>query len=179
MKMLTIKIEEIPDEGLNLEWVEEKDSISTYLKNFSNIDFEFETPMTSKMKIVKAGKSLLLKGDVMATLRLQCGRCLKEFSYPISTHFDLNFYSIKDFSFPEELELSEEDMEMNFYEGGEIHLSEIAFEQVFLEIPYKPLCHEDCKGLCPFCGQDLNLSSCDCIKESFNSSFSILKKLIK
>ena len=46
-----------------------------------------------------------------------------------------------------------------FFEGGEIHLSEIACEQIFLEIPYQPLCQEDCKGLCPQCGRDLNLSS--------------------
>lgn len=177
--MLTIKIDEIPDEGLNLEWVEEKDSISSYLKNFSNIDFDFETPLFSNIKVKKAGKSILIKGKVSTTLILRCGRCLKEFLYPVSTNFDLTFFSIKDFNFPEEVELTEEDMEMNFYEGGEIHLSEIAFEQVFLEIPYQPLCNEDCKGLCTFCGQDLNIASCGCVKEDIANSFSILRKLIK
>lgn len=177
--MLTIKIDEIPEEGLNLEWVEEKDSISSYLKNFSNIDFDFETPLFSNLRIKKAGKSILIKGGVRATLKLQCGRCLREFPYPISTNFDLTFFSIKDFNFPEEVELTEEDMEVNFYKGEEIRLSEIAFEQVFLEIPYQPLCNEDCKGLCKFCGQNLNISSCDCIKEDIATSFSILKKLIK
>ncbi len=177
--MLTIKIEEIPEEGLNLEWVEERDSISSYLKNFSNIDFDFETPLFSNVRVKKAGKSILIKGGVKTTLRLQCGRCLKEFLYPITTNFDLTFFSIKDFNFPEEVELSEEDMEMNFYEGSEIHLSEIAFEQVFLEIPYQPLCDKDCKGLCTFCGQDLNVSPCNCINEEVSNSFSILRKLIK
>lgn len=177
--MITIKIEEIPEEGLDLTWTEDKDSISSYLKNFPNIDFEFETPIFSNIMVLKRNKSILLKGNVKTSLRLTCGRCLKEFSYPVSTDFDLTFFSMKDFRFPEELELTEDDMEMNFYEGSEIHLSEIAFEQIFLEIPYQPLCNDNCKGLCPSCGQDLNISSCDCVRESFSNSFSLLKNLIK
>jgi uncharacterized protein len=77
----------------------------------------------------------------------------------------------------EEVELGEEDMESNFFEGGEIRLSEVACEQVFLEIPYQPLCAGDCKGLCPKCGRDLNLSSCDCAVEDLGAGFSVLQKL--
>jgi uncharacterized protein len=84
---------------------------------------------------------------------------------------------LKETSSPEETELVEEDMESNFYQGGEIHLSEIACEQIFLEIPFKPLCQEDCRGLCPTCGKDLNLASCECVKEEFGSGFSALQKL--
>jgi len=69
------------------------------------------------------------------------------------------------------------EMESSFFEGGELHLSEIACEQIFLEIPYQPLCHEECKGLCPGCGKDLNLLSCECIRDEGSSSFSILKQL--
>ncbi len=68
-------------------------------------------------------------------------------------------------------------MESIFFEGGEIHLSEIACEQIFLEIPYQPLCREDCKGLCPQCGRDLNLSPCDCVREEWGSGFTALQKM--
>jgi len=77
----------------------------------------------------------------------------------------------------EEFELGSDEMEACFFFVGEIHLSEIACEQIFLEIPYQPLCQEACKGLCPSCGQDLNLSSCGCVKEELTSGFSVLKKL--
>ncbi len=80
-------------------------------------------------------------------------------------------------NFEEENELDAGEMESNFFEGGEIRLSEIACEQIFLEVPYQPLCVEDCKGLCPRCGRDLNLSSCDCDKEEWKTEFSILRKM--
>jgi uncharacterized protein len=175
--MFALKLDEIPAEGLALEWTEEKDSLSAYLENFSQINFKFETPLLSEVKIWKTGQSVLIKGRVQTNLRLQCVRCLKEFSYPLSSTFELTLHPLKGESFEEETELEAGEMESNFFSEGEIHLSEIACEQVFLEIPYQPLCHEECKGLCPVCGKDLNLSTCDCVKEGFASGFSVLKKL--
>ncbi len=175
--MFTLKLDEIPEEGLELEWKEERASLLTYLKDLSGIDFDFETPLQSEAKIKKASGLVLISGKVQTILRLQCVRCLKEFSYPLSTTFELTLHPSKEAPSEEETELGREEMELNFFEGGEIHLSEIACEQVFLEIPYQPLCQERCKGLCPVCGKDLNLSACDCVKEELTSGFSSLKKL--
>jgi len=175
--MFTLKLDEIPAEGLNLNWAEESSSLSTYLDNFSQIGFGFEGPLQSEARVWKAGQSVLINGRVQTTLQLQCVRCLKEFSYPISSTFELALLPLEKTSSDEETELREDDMESNFYQGGEIHLSEIACEQVFLEIPFKPLCQEECKGLCPTCGKDLNFGSCECVREEFGSGFSALKKL--
>jgi uncharacterized protein len=175
--MLVLKLDEIPPEGLNLSWTEERSSLLAYLENLSQIDFDFETPLQSQARVWKAGQSVLIKGKVQTNLQLKCVRCLKEFSYPISSTFELTLHPLRETSSTEEKELGEEDMALGFYEGGDIHLSEIACEQIFLEIPYKPLCHEECKGLCPICGKDLNLTSCNCTKEEFVSSFSALQKL--
>jgi uncharacterized protein len=175
--MFTLKLDEIPEEGLDLKWTEEKVTLLAYLKNLSRIDFDFESPLHSEAQIRKAGRSVLISGKLDTTLRLQCVRCLKEFSYPLSTNFELTLFPLKEAPAEEETELGSEEMEASFFEGGEIHLSEIACEQIFLEIPYQPLCSEDCKGLCPTCGQDLNLSSCGCAGEEVTSAFSDLKKL--
>jgi uncharacterized protein len=175
--MLTLKLDEIPAEGLNLSWTEERPSLLAYLESLSQIDFDFETPLQSEARVWKAGRSVLIRGKVQTNLQLQCVRCLKEFSFPISATFELTLHPLKETSLAEEVELNRNEMESGFYEEGEIHLSEIACEQVFLEIPYKPLCHEECKGLCPVCGKDLNLASCDCGKEEFSSSFSAFQKL--
>ena len=175
--MFALKVDEIPEEGLDLKWTEEKATLLAYLKDLSRIDFDFETPLESEAKIRKVGRSVLIEGKVQTTLRLQCVRCLKEFSYLLSTTFELTLHPLKEAPAMEETELGSEEMEASFFEGGEIHLSEIACEQIFLEIPYQPLCQEGCKGLCPSCGQDLNLSACGCVKEELTSSFSVLKKL--
>jgi uncharacterized protein len=171
-EMFTLKLDEISEEGLYLKWKEERASLFAYLENLSRIDFDFETPLQSEVKIKKVGRSVLITGKVQTTLRLQCVRCLKEFSYPLSTTFELTLHPFKEAPSEEETELGSEEMESSFFEGGEIHLSEIACEQIFLEIPYQPLCQEGCKGLCPICGKDLNLSSCECVKEELTSSFS-------
>ena len=175
--MFTLKLDEIPEEGLNLNWKEERASISTYLEDLSQIDFDLETPLQAEAKIRKVGQSILIKGSVDTILRLRCVRCLKEFTYPLSSTFELTLCPQKETVLEEEVDLREDDMESSFFEGGEIHLSEIACEQIFLEIPYQSLCQEDCKGLCPRCGKDLNLSSCNCVKEDFGSGFSALEKL--
>jgi uncharacterized protein len=175
--MFTLKLDEIPEEGLDLKWQEERASLLAYLKGLSRIDFDFVNPLQSEVKIMKAGGSVFMAGNLQTTLRLQCVRCLKEFSYPLSTTFDLTLHPLKEASTEEETELGIEEMESSFFEGGEIHLSEIACEQIFLEIPYQPLCQEGCKGLCQICGKDLNLSSCECVKEGLTSVFSGLKKL--
>ncbi len=175
--MFTVKLDEIPEEGLDLRWKEERTSLLAYIKDLSRIDFDFETPLQGEVKIKKTGRSVLITGEVRTTLRLQCVRCLKEFSHPLSATFDLTLHPLKEAPSEEEIELGSDEMELSFFEGGEIHLSEIACEQIFLEIPYQPLCQEGCKGLCPICGKDLNLSSCQCVKEEFPSGFSGLKKL--
>jgi uncharacterized protein len=176
-EMFLLKLDEIPDEGLDLKWTEEKDSLLGYLETVPKIDFDFETPLESEASIRKSGQSLLIKGKVAVQLRLHCVRCLKEFTYPLASAFELTLHPLKGTPFEEEAELGEGDMESSYFDGEEIRLSEIACEQIFLEIPYQPLCHEDCKGLCPVCGNDLNLSSCGCTKEEFVSGFSALKKL--
>jgi uncharacterized protein len=175
--MLVLETDQIPEEGLQLAWNEEVPSVMAYVASLSRIDFAFEQPLHTEAKVLKVGQSFFLKGNVKTTLRLTCVRCLNDFSFPISSSFDLTLSPLKKAPTEEEIELKEEDMESNFFEGGEIHLSEIACEQVFLEIPYKPLCHEDCRGLCPVCGKDLNLSACHCVPEGSESAFSALKDL--
>jgi len=175
--MFTLKLDEIPEEGLDLKWKEERASLLAYMEDLSGIDFDFETPLRAEVKIKKTGRSVWIEGKVETTLRLECVRCLKEFTSPFSTTFDLTLHPVKEAPSDEEVELGSEELESSFFEGEEIHLSEIAYEQIFLELPYQPVCQEGCKGLCPICGGDLNLSSCECVKEEFPSGFSGLKKL--
>ena len=175
--MVTLKLDEIPEEGLDLKWKDERASLLAYFDDLSRIDFDFETPLESEAKVKKTGQLVFITGKIQTTLRLQCVRCLKEFPYPLSSVYELTLHPMKEAPSEEETELGSDEIESSFFEGGEVHLSEIACEQIFLEIPHQPLCQEGCKGLCPICGKDLNLSSCECVKEEFPSGFSALKKL--
>ena len=175
--MFSVKLDEITGEGLDLRWQDERPALLQYIKDLPQIDFDFETPLKAEAKVTKAGKNLLIDGNVQVTLRFHCMRCLKEFSYPLSAAMNLMLSTSKAVALAEEIELDEENTATGFFDGEEIRLSEIACEQVFLEIPFQPLCSEECKGLCPTCGKDLNLSSCHCSKEERESGFSALLNL--
>jgi uncharacterized protein len=175
--MFTVKIEDIPEEGLTVDWEEQRDSLLAYLNRDATLDFSFEAPLHGEAWIKKMGKAYLVRGKVHAMLGLRCARCLKEFTYPLSSTFDLSLHPEKEARGQGEVELEDEDMEAIYFEGGEIHLSEMAYEQIFLDVPYQPLCREDCRGLCPRCGRDLNQSLCGCAKEELESGFSGLQKM--
>ena len=175
--MFTVLLEEVTEQVQTLKWKDDRASLLAYLGSFSQIDFDFLKPIDGEVRIWRSGKSILLKGTVHTVLQLRCGRCLKEFTHPLRSTIDLTLFPTQDISSDEDTELDKEDMEVNFFEGGEIHLSEIACEQVFLEIPFQPLCHEDCKGLCPICGKDRNITTCDCPTEGLESGFSVLRNL--
>jgi uncharacterized protein len=67
------------------------------------------------------------------------------------------------------------DLLSSSYSGDEIDLTHEIEEQIAMEIPLKPLCNEECKGLCHECGADLNTSTCSCSKEPVSLTFSALK----
>ncbi|MBM4294554.1 MAG: DUF177 domain-containing protein, partial [Deltaproteobacteria bacterium] len=62
----------------------------------------------------------------------------------------------------QEEELTAADLDVDFISGENIDLQGIVREQIILSMPLKPLCHEDCRGLCPGCGANLNREACTC-----------------
>ena len=65
----------------------------------------------------------------------------------------------------------------SFYEGETVDCDPLIYEQIVLQIPMKALCREDCRGLCPRCGANLNLSSCSCPDRDVDERLAVLKKL--
>ncbi len=79
----------------------------------------------------------------------------------------------------EERELEEEDLAVSFYRDDKIDLNQMIWEQVYLALPMKPLCKDDCRGLCPQCGTNLNLSQCNCERDFVDPRLAALKSLLK
>jgi uncharacterized protein len=77
----------------------------------------------------------------------------------------------------DEVELDEQDLISATYSGDEIDFADEVAEQILLEIPYKPLCFEECNGLCASCGTDLNNSDCSCSSKAVSMAFSSLQEL--
>jgi uncharacterized protein len=103
-----------------------------------------------------------VKGTVTGELELTCGRCLEPFTLPVASDFDLRYVPRTENVGEAESEVGEDDLTTAFYDDDQIDLSGLVSEQFHLALPMKPLCSENCRGLCPHCGTNLNTGSCDC-----------------
>jgi uncharacterized protein len=121
-------------------------------------------PIAARVNVDKTGDKFVLEGDMAGSVRIRCDRCLNDFESEIRTSFKLFFTQSSRYEKKAEVELLEEDMETGFINGEEINLDDIFREQLYLTLPIKSLCKEECLGLCPICGTDLNVQGCQCIK---------------
>ena len=104
---------------------------------------------------------LSFRGRITGRLQVPCARCASPFTLDLDRPFDLIYAH----TLPSgrEIQIAEDDLDVAFLPAGEgIDLKQVAEEQIFLEIPMKPLCRPSCRGLCPRCGADLNRGDCGC-----------------
>lgn len=93
-----------------------------------------------------------LIGNVCGEFSAACGRCLAPVREEFSVEIDVSIVTSP----------TESEEEVLLAEGQKIDLKAIAEEAVYLNFPLRLLCSEDCKGLCPKCGVNLNTGSCSC-----------------
>ncbi len=169
---MEIRIADIPLEGLFFE-VEERRG---YLE-WSKERYPFQGPLRGWLKIQLMGIRLLVKGEIHASLLLPCSRCLEESSCRVDVEF-LDEYLPLEILEREggEVEVSQEKAALSFY-GEVIDTEALYLEKIYLSLPMKPLCSQDCKGLCPRCGINLNQQSCQCHWEEVDPRWEPLKAL--
>jgi uncharacterized protein len=136
-----------------------------------------DTPIEVKIKIYRAGDKYVLDGDLSGGLQVLCDRCLEPYHWELRSAFRVFLALPIGETDRAEVELAEEDLEVNFIRGEEIDLDEIIREQIYLSLPMKSLCRENCTGLCPTCGNDLNAGNCQCHREQGHPAFLKLKNL--
>ena len=107
-------------------------------------------------------REVRIRGDFRAGIELPCSRCLEPVRFPILAKFDQFYESNADHRLVGEIELQERDTEIAFFSGDFIEVADIAREQILLSLPMKPICQEQCQGLCPHCGKNRNLDACNC-----------------
>lgn len=124
--------------------------------------YRVESPVRLAFDIFKDGRQFRLVGTVKGTLRLACGRCLEDFTFPVDAPFDVLYLPHTENAGEGEVAIEDEDLTTAYYQDDEIDLAQLVREQFYLALPMKPLCQDACKGLCPHCGSNLNLAACDC-----------------
>jgi uncharacterized protein len=120
-----------------------------------------------------------VRGRLAVRMRCDCNRCLEPAEFPIDSSFDLFYRPAEAVEEPdeEEIEIDEGEAEIAFYEGTGIELKDILREHVLLSMPMQRVCQEDCRGICPVCGQNRNLINCGCAAKLVDDRWSALKKV--
>jgi len=120
-----------------------------------------ERPLSASITIYPAGKNMVVEGMISARLLLRCDRCLEQYGWELSEGFRISL-SLSQFRGEGEVELLEDDLNLDFMDGGLLDPDQVVKEQLLLHVPMKTLCTLECKGLCPICGCNLNISTCSC-----------------
>jgi len=173
---MKININTIPEEGLDIRTTKDRNWMQTIFGDVGESDFTLdEVHITCNVR--KVQQSVFLSGTLDTVINLNCSRCLEAATLPVSAPFR---YTLVPSALEEnryEIELSEEDLEYGYYEGEIVDCDPLIYEQIVLQIPIKVLCTEDCRGLCPGCGTNLNLGTCNCPADRVDERLAVLKKL--
>ena len=141
--------------------------------------YRIVAPVLLDFDIQKDKEKFRLIGTAQTELELPCSRCLEGFQFPVNAAFDLRFLPASDMADGDEREVQDEDLDTSYYRDDQIDLNELLREQFYLALPMKPLCRDDCKGLCPRCGTNWNTGTCTCTTAWDDPRLAALKGLVR
>lgn len=170
-------LSEVPDSGLSLVCEVQPDELA-----LGPDDGRTRGELSLSVEIAKTGTGLSVAGVLTGTFLRQCVRCLTEYEDAVSLPFAVEYRHEEGplrgrHKSPgaEARDLPELADEVCLFDGDRLELAGMLREQVILATPMQPRCHEDCLGLCPVCGQNLNERQCGCPGEGLESPFAVLK----
>ncbi len=140
--------------------------------NSADVDICFKSPIALKGTLVNIGGSLELSMTANTVLEFTCDRCLEAFARPLECSFEEVLKK-------EDLANEDENPDAIYFQGNSVELDEIVLNNIILALPLKNLCREDCKGLCPNCGQNLNEGDCKCDTRTTDPRFDALDKFFE
>ena len=144
---------------------------------FDESDLQLIAAVSVEGRIRRQDGEVELRGKLATKVAIACGRCLKSVELPVEVAFSERFVPAVAWRGEEQHELAQEDLNLSVFDGQGIELDDLVKEEIVLAIPGHSLCHEACRGLCPSCGVDLNLVTCDCETKRIDSRWEKLKDL--
>ena len=135
-------------------------------------------PLQGEVSLLRTQRSILAKCVLNTAVELTCSRCLSRFRHPLVLNFEEEYLPTVDVLSGVPLPLPEGASAFNIDEHHILDLTEAIRQYALLSIPMKPLCYQDCSGLCPSCGHNLNQGQCDCQAQNTDPRWSELKKLL-
>ncbi|MGV8073412.1 MAG: DUF177 domain-containing protein [Syntrophobacteraceae bacterium] len=174
---MRIRADEIPDSGRFLHFHWDEDRLNAFLPPEDPFALKLVRPVNVDLQIYRRTDHIRIQGTIEGVLQLACHRCLKSFQWPLSEAVDVFLVEGERPLEEEEAEPEADEPDYDFFDGEIIEIDYLVAEQIFLALPYKVLCSENCKGLCQRCGANLNDEPCTCEKDGKDSIFAKLQAL--
>ena len=179
-QIFTITVESIPADGLsiNTEW---DARVADEIVQQDACEFKICSALSLDLSFSLLGEKVILDGRLKTSIETTCVGCLSDFTQPLDINFHYLLWPQSAAVYEAEKELQPDDLEVGYFQGGVIDLQSIVREQMYLAVPQNPHCKEDCLGLCPACGANLNKIGCTCSVTAgkTDSPFNVLQKLKK
>ncbi len=127
--------------------------------------------------LTKTDQGILVQGTLHTNIELTCSRCLGLSGCPLKFYIEEEYFPTTDIITGLSLPAPDEPGSFTINEHNTIDLTEAIRQYALLAVPMKPLCREDCAGLCPTCGQNLNQGECHCPSQTIDPRWSELSKI--
>ena len=148
---MIIHVSELEEQGLRIDDVQALGPV------FADPSWRLESVA---LEVEPDGADVFVRGRLTATVPQTCGRCLEAFPAHLDAALDVRL--VPKPTGADSVKLGADDLDVDFYDKDELDVTRVVENEATLALPMKPLCREDCKGLCAQCGTNLNTGTCDC-----------------
>jgi len=170
-----IRIDDITAEAKDISFLEPEAEINRILGQGPAREYTVRAPIAVSLSHYRAGTELFFAGQLAAKTQAVCARCAEEFEG--SNQRPFRFVLAPKSIGMGDADLRADDLEFSLYEGEEVDLGPLVREQLLLALPTRPLCRDDCRGLCARCGANLNRVECGCQAEQLDPRLAVLRSL--
>lgn len=137
---------------------------------------ELAAAVHGDVRLMRSDRGILVMGQVGTAAACECSRCLAQFTLPVEFELEEEFFPSIDVNSGLPLELAP-DESLVIDKNHVLDLGEAIRQYAIIHVPMKPLCKENCAGLCPTCGKDLNRGRCRCPAQVIDPRWSKLAEL--
>ncbi len=175
MPKFLIDISDLVDKRISQKEVHMKEELAPIKRG--DEELSFYKPVELDIILENILEGVLAKGSIQTEILTICSRCLNKVY--LDLQLDIEEVFVKSKKQAEVLMGKEEAEEVYFITDTKIDLEPAVYQAILLALPIQPLCSEACKGLCPKCGQNLNISKCGCRVDEIDVRMEKLKKLLE
>jgi uncharacterized protein len=159
---MRVRVEDIGQSPREMRFAERTDELNNIYAEGQVPDFHFPTFLDVNLTYYRSGTDLFFQGSFGGSFEGHCSRCLRQYPFALDKHFDFVLSPDPTKSDKKIGELNRDELGLSYYSGEEINLTPLIREQILLALPTRPLCEENCRGLCGGCGANLNIEACAC-----------------